>query len=292
MRPDIIDLREFYGGHLGQIAKLLVRRRLREFWPNVRGLSILGLGFATPYLSVFNEQAERVLALMPAQQGVGRWPRTGKVRVALAEENALPLPDASIDRVILAHALENTEQARACLREVWRVLTPNGRLLVVVPNRRGLWTRFENTPFGHGRPYSPGQISRQLRDALFQPIRREAALYLPPINSRLTVRAGPAIERVGRHLGAAFAGVLVVEAEKQVYAMAAPQPAQARRRRLVVVPNRPAVARPQVDRAQGAASRPRPPAAPWETPPRPAGASARSPWPAACRPTAPSSGCG
>ena len=192
MRPDIIDLREFYGSHLGQMARLLVRRRLRGFWPNVRGLSVLGLGFATPYLSAFNEQAERTLALMPAQQGVGRWPRTGRTRVALSEEHALPLPDASIDRVILAHSLENTEQVRAYLREVWRVLTPNGRLLVVVPNRRGLWTRFENTPFGHGRPYSPGQISRLLRDTLFQPIHREAALYLPPINSRVLVRGARA----------------------------------------------------------------------------------------------------
>jgi SAM-dependent methyltransferase len=250
MRPDIIDLREFYGSHLGQMARLLVRRRLRDFWPNVRGLSVLGLGFATPYLSTFNGEAERTLALMPAQQGVGRWPRAGRTRVALAEEHALPLPDASIDRVILAHALENTEQVRAYLREVWRVLTPNGRLLVVVPNRRGLWTRFENTPFGHGRPYSPGQISRLLRDTLFQPIQREAALYLPPINSRLLVRGARAFERIGRHLGTAFAGVLIVEAEKQVYAMAAPQPAKARRRRLVVVPNRPAVARPQVERSQ------------------------------------------
>ncbi|MEQ9639357.1 MAG: methyltransferase domain-containing protein [Alphaproteobacteria bacterium] len=248
MRPDIIDLREFYGGHLGQLARLLVRRRLRAIWPDVRGQSVLGLGYATPYLSMFNEQAERVIALMPAQQGVGRWPRLGRVRVGLADEHALPLPDASIDRVIVAHALENTEQVNHYLREVWRVLTPAGRMLVVVPNRRGLWSRFEHTPFGHGRPYSPDQITRLLRDTLFQPIQREAALYLPPVNSRLLLRGAGAWERIGRRLGAPFAGALIVEAEKQVYAMASPQEAPARRRRLVVVPNRPAVARPKLNR--------------------------------------------
>lgn len=250
MRPDIIDLREFYGDHLGQVARLLVRRRLRQLWPDVHGLSVLGLGYATPYLSVFNEQAERVIALMPAQQGVGRWPRVGKTRVGLADEHALPLPDASIDRVIVAHGLEHTEQVRPYLREIWRVLSPAGRLLMVVPNRRGLWSRFENTPFGHGRPYSPDQLTRQLRDTLFQPIRRETALYIPPIGSRLLLRGAGAWERLGQRLGMPFAGALIVEAEKQVYAMTAPQAEPARRRRLVVVPNRPAVARPKLERSE------------------------------------------
>ena len=55
------------------------------------------------------------------------------------------------------------------LAEVWRVLTPGGRLLVVVPNRAGLWARMENTPFGYGRPFSRKQLSRLMRDMQFSP---------------------------------------------------------------------------------------------------------------------------
>jgi hypothetical protein len=105
------------------------------------------------------------------------------------------------------------------LREFWRVLSPEGRLLIVVPNRAGLWARFERTPFGHGRPNSPPQLNRLLRDALFSPGRTLPTLYFPPFRSNLLLKAAGTIEQVGEGLGWwAFAGALIVEATKQVYA--------------------------------------------------------------------------
>ncbi len=229
MRPDVFDLREFYHGRLGRVTRNLVRERVRALWPNVRGMSLLGLGYATPYLSPFQGEAERVLALMPAPQGVVRWPAQEPGLVALTEEHDLPVADASIDRVLMVHELENTEQARVLLREAWRVLASGGRLLVVVPNRRGLWARFERTPFGHGRPYSPGQLSRLLREAMFQPTQRAAALWVPPAPAMLLPGAG-AWERVGRRVAPGLSGVLMVEADKQIYAVTAAD-APVRRRR-------------------------------------------------------------
>ena len=38
-----------------------------------------------------------------------------------------------------------------------------GKLVIVTPNRRGLWARFEHTPFGTGRPFSRGQLTELLR---------------------------------------------------------------------------------------------------------------------------------
>ncbi len=81
----------------------------------------------------------------------------------------MPLTDAAVDRVLLIHALEMADDPVTLLREVWRVLSPNGRLLAVVPNRRGLWARIDTTPFGYGRPYSRSQITRILRETLFTP---------------------------------------------------------------------------------------------------------------------------
>jgi SAM-dependent methyltransferase len=181
-------------------------------------MRVLGLGFATPYLRPFRDETERVIAVMPSQQGVLPWPPEGPSLVCLADETDLPLPDRSIDRVLLVHALESTEQVRATLREVWRVLTDSGRLLVVTPNRRGIWARLELTPFGQGRPYTPSQLSRLLRDNMYTPLQTASALFMPPFQSRFVLSSAPAWEQVGERWFPTFAGVLMVEAAKQIYA--------------------------------------------------------------------------
>lgn len=219
MRPDVIDLREFYGTRLGQVARKLLRRRIRQLWPDMSGLNLLSLGYPTPYIRQFQGEAERVIAFMPSQQGVHRWPLRSNNQVALVDEMDLPLPDASMDRILLVHALENTEQTGPLFREIWRVLVSGGRLLAVVPNRRGIWARMERTPFGQGHPYSPGQLSRLLRNNLFLPSERMSALYVPPLRSRMLLRTASAWENLGHKLGHTFAGVLLMEADKQIYSV-------------------------------------------------------------------------
>lgn len=229
-RPDVIDLAAFYSGHLGQAAQRLIRRQVREIWPDLKGQRVLGLGYATPYLRQFREEAERVMAIMPAQQGVVHWPREGPGLVSLGDETELPLADASIDRLLLVHCLENSENVRALLREIWRVLAPGGTLLAVVPNRRGLWARFEGTPFGQGHPYTPPQLNRLLRDTMYLPSPARGALFLPPSRRRFMLRAAATWDKAGRRLWPTFSGVIMVEAGKQIYAATAERP----RRRLRV----------------------------------------------------------
>ena len=217
MWTDVVDLRDFYDTSLGQMARRMIRRQLRQLWPDLAGQRVLGLGFATPYLRPLLAEAERVIAIMPASQGVLPWPPEGPCLTALADETELPLPDRSIDRIILVHALEAAEQVRAMMREIWRVMADGGRLIVVVPNRRGVWARMERTPFGNGRPYTPAQLNRLLRDNLFTPVAETSALLLPPTGSRMLLRSAPAVEELGRRWLDAFAGVIIVEAAKQIY---------------------------------------------------------------------------
>ena len=233
MRPDIVDLDQFYTTRLGQVSRRLIRRRLQEVWPDVTGQRLLGVGYATPYLHVFRDKAERVLAAMPASQGVIHWPKGESGLVTLTEEVELPLPDSSIDRVLLVHALENAERVRPTLREIWRVMTSSGRLLVVVPNRRGVWARIERTPFGYGRPFSPPQLIRLLRETMFSPTTTSAAVSIPPVSWPPLLKMAPMMERVGLRWGRAFAGVLIVEAGKQIYAVSADRGYSIQRRRVV-----------------------------------------------------------
>ncbi|HXW49876.1 MAG TPA: methyltransferase domain-containing protein, partial [Xanthobacteraceae bacterium] len=169
MSMDVVDLRNFYAQHLGVVARRFVGRGIRLRWPDTHGLRVVGVGYATPYLGLFRGEAERCLALMPAPQGVVRWPSTRPALAALVEEDELPLTDSAVDRVLLVHALEMSSDPAELLREAWRVLAGGGRLLAVVPNRRGLWARMDTTPFGQGRPYSRTQIMHLLRDTWFTP---------------------------------------------------------------------------------------------------------------------------
>jgi len=230
MSIDVVDLRHFYAQPLGIVARRLIGRGIRGRWSDTRGMRVLGIGYAPPYLGLFREQAERCLAFMPAAQGVVKWPTARPTLAALVEETELPLPDAAVDRVLLVHALEMSHDSMNILREAWRVLAAGGRLLTVVPNRRGLWARMDTTPFGHGRPYSRSQITSLLREAWFTPTGWTEALYFPPIPGNLFLRSAPAWERAGATISAPFAGVHIVEAMKQVYRAI---PARRERRRLV-----------------------------------------------------------
>ena len=228
MWTDVVDLRDFYATGLGRVARRMIARRIRQLWPDLHGLNVLGLGYVTPFLGVFRAEAERVVAVMPAAQGVIHWPAGEPGLTALGDHTDLPLPDNSIDRALIVHALECAERTRPMMREVWRVLADGGRLLVVVPNRRGLWARFERTPFGHGRPYSPGQLSRSLREAMFTPYQSSTALYVPPVGSRMILSSAAAWEEVGQRWFTTFAGIVMFEATKQIYA-APPVPALSRK---------------------------------------------------------------
>ncbi len=231
MSLDVVDLRNFYSQRLGTVARRFVGRGIRALWGDARGLSVVGIGYATPYLGLFREEAERCLAFMPMSQGVVKWPSARPTLTSLVDPHDLPLPDSSVDRVMLVHALEMSEDAGALLREVWRVLNAGGKLLAVVPNRRGLWARMDTTPFGYGRPYSRSQIIQLLRDTWFTPTSWGEALYMPPIARGWFLRSSGAWERTGVILWGPFAGVYIVEATKQVY-----RPILARRERRRLLP--------------------------------------------------------
>lgn len=218
MTPDVVDLREFYISPLGRVVRGLLRGHLARIWPDVRGETVLGLGYATPLLRPWLGKAGRLLALMPAGQGVAYWPKEGPNIVALADGTQWPLPDESINRLVMLHALETAPEPEETLREAWRVLVAGGRILVMVPNRRGLWAHHDSTPFGSGQPYSLSQIRASLRDQGFLVERAYHALYVPPFGGRLARMLASRIERLASLFSPAFGGLLIVEASKQMYA--------------------------------------------------------------------------
>ncbi len=216
------DLKAFYHSRLGRIACRVLRARIAEIWPDCQNLRVMGCGYAVPYLKLFQKEAERCFALMPAGAGAHPWPDKPDIKnlVALSEHSELPIETNSIDRVLMIHDLEHCEFLNPNLSEIWRVLKSNGRLLVVVPNRSGFWARSDKNPFGQGRPFSVSQLCHLLRDNQFVHERTEEALFMPPVAYPPFLKLAGTFERIGKTAFPIVAGVHIVEASKQLYARA------------------------------------------------------------------------
>jgi SAM-dependent methyltransferase len=218
----------FYATPRGATAAAVLRERMAAFWPEAPGMAVLGIGFPEPYLDLWRPGAYRCLAAIPASLA----PATSRHACLIAEDR-LPFPDLTFDRILLVHAVEAVDNTSRLLREVWRVLRDDGRILVVAPNRLGVWAHVEATPFGHGTPFSPRQIAALLAAAMFRPERRDAALFVPPLTWGPLLRGWPVWEQVGHSVATNLAGVTLTEAAKDAYAAL---PVGAVVRRTVVLP--------------------------------------------------------
>ena len=156
---------------------------------------------------------------MPAAQGALTWAATARgISTVLAEEGEVPFKDGVFTRVVMLHGLEESPAPSALLREIWRVMVPEGRLIVIAANRLGLWARAESTPFGHGRPWTRGQLTRLLTEAMFQTTAWTHGLHMPPTGWGPILALADGWERTGEVVSRIMGGVVLVEAKKRLYA--------------------------------------------------------------------------
>lgn len=233
---DVIDLRNFYREPLGAFASKVLSHDLTEIWPSVKGDDVAVLGYGLPYIAPWLEQAESLINLMPESQGVAYWPEDGANLSCLAHMDALPLADESVNRVFLAHALETAGDPQSVIQEAWRILKPQGQLLVMVPHRRGAWAHSDKTPFGAGQPYSRVQLCELLKEHGFSVEGAYRSLVAPPFKNRLSLMLAPCIERCGGFIFSRFAGVLMLQATKQVFTPSYIKTRDVRRRLVLPVP--------------------------------------------------------
>lgn len=216
------DLKSFYNSPKGKIIYEVLEEKLLNIWPaadcNKTNFRVMGYGYSLPYLKPYLNKNCPVFNMMPTRLGVHHWPENQENLVCLSHEGHLPLETNSVDRIIMIHALEFADSPEECFEEIWRVLKSTGRLLIVVPNRLGFWARADWNPFGQGQPYSARQIEKFLSDNLFVHEGTSHALFSPPFETTLLLRAARFFEKIGVWLYPALGGVSVIEASKQLYA--------------------------------------------------------------------------
>ncbi len=218
MIPSAYQMRQFYKTLGGRIVRRLIREKLLTLWPDAKDQRLLGCGYALPYLQAYTDEADRAIGVMFPGQGVHHWPEEDKNLVCLADETDLPFETNSVDRILLIHSLEFTGLLTPAFEELWRVLKSNGRILIAVPNRVGLWSRADWTPFGRGTPYSSAQVETFLKENLFIPERTEGVLFIPPFKNQMLLRSANLWEKIGGKLCPGMGGLIFVEASKQIYA--------------------------------------------------------------------------
>lgn len=217
MSWDITEMRDFYQTQLGGMFRFFLKPRIDDYLKNAKNQCILGLGYTFPYWSPHNDTSFKISGL-DSKMGVMGWHHGdhGNKSLLLDGEH-LPFPDQSMDRIFLIHYLEFSKNPETYLKEIWRVLTPEGSVLFTLPNRRGVWARFDHTPLGQGHPYTMTQMNTLLNKNGFLITKKSRCIYFPPLKNPFVVPFAHIMERIGHRLFGKFSGVITIEATKKVY---------------------------------------------------------------------------
>lgn len=228
------DLHEYYHTPQGRFVFRRIRRAIERMWPKdeLKGLSVAGFGYTFPYLDHWRDEAD-VYGLIARRSGPYHWPEGEASRVVLCRRGEWPFPKESLDRILVIHDGEFASGLQGFLSEVWRVLKPNGRLIMVLPNRKGAWARSDQNPFGHGAPYSFSQVRDVLRECHFVYEGVNGALLTPPFKRGTTLAAVSWLFEPLSTYCSAMSGVYIVEASKRLYALPPGKPVTADIRKLV-----------------------------------------------------------
>ena len=90
MYQDVRELYKFYyNTRLGVLAQKILSEKVLHFWPNTKGLTVVGYGFPLPVISSLLKDAKRGLVLMPNEQGIMAWPAAARNISLLCEETHL-----------------------------------------------------------------------------------------------------------------------------------------------------------------------------------------------------------
>jgi len=235
--PAIISLADWLRTPVGRYLLAWEQQHLDRAVVDVFGFHALQLGLPALDALNANRMPHRWVAGDAPVPNPPRDDESGKpAGVALyCDFDALPFDSQSLDLVVLPHALELAEDPHLALREVDRVLRPEGRVVIVGFNSASLWGLRQRAGhmrrrFGLGRrdPLflpSAGEFIgyRRLRDWLrllsFEVEAGRFGCYRPPVGSDKWLARFEWTERWGDRWWPVFGAVYSLTAVKRVRGM-------------------------------------------------------------------------
>ncbi|MBV9890619.1 MAG: methyltransferase domain-containing protein [Rhizobacter sp.] len=251
----IIQLPQWLGSPIGQVLLEWEQRHLDSVVADLFGFHALQLGLPELEALKANRMPHRWLAVESADDaevcdpGLAAVPPASAAEVAVAAPrvhvvppptlrchfDALPFAAGTLDLVILPHALELARDPHLALREVERVLVPEGRAIIVGFNPASLWGLRQR--FGRLRrklaPRSSSELFlphagefvgyRRLRDWLrllsFEVEAGRLGCYVPPVRTSRWLARFAWMERAGEHWWPVFGALYYIVAVKRVRGM-------------------------------------------------------------------------
>ena len=203
-------LQQWFETPLGQYLLELERAYLDEVTPDIFGFHAVQLGM--PDVDLLREN--RITHKMRVARG-------GPADL-FAKCEELPIATQSVDLVVLPHVLEFAEEPHAVLREVDRIMMPEGRLLIVGFNPWSLWgLRSSLGPSRDQHPWNGRFLSLlRVKDWLallgFDVSAGRLIAYAPPFDNPKVRRRFAFMEPAGDRWWAVGGAVYMLQAIKRV----------------------------------------------------------------------------
>ena len=205
------SLHDWFQSPLGQYLLQSERGWLDQVVPDIFGYHAIQIGM--PQVDLLRESriAHRMTVDPVAQADVK------------AQWHELPFETQSVDLCVIPHVLEFSENPHEILREIDRVMRPEGRILILGFNP---WSLFGTRRLwkSTGYPWNGHFVSLiRLKDWLqllgFEPSTGKLACYIPPCDSAVWQRRWGFMERMGDRWWGVGGGVYMLEAIKRVQGM-------------------------------------------------------------------------
>lgn len=224
------ELREWFTSPLGSSLEAHEMHRLRDVLPQLYGTIALQLG-GLGQLNLLDSSpaAKRILLDLPGDQG--------DARVRGVPEQ-LPFETKCVHIALLPHTLDFCDDPYSVLREVARVLVPEGHVVLLGFNPASLWgvrRLFARRPRAMpwcGNFFSLTRIKDWLALLDFEVTHGRMMYYRPPVQHETLMERIHFLDKAGDRWWPLMAGVYMVVAKKRV-AGVTPLPVEWKQRRLV-----------------------------------------------------------
>lgn len=203
-----------YGKELLDIEYNILKSNLHK----VFGFHILQIGCPTiNYLSDFCKINHQLVLVNNLEYNV----QDSRSIIYSADER-IPLETASIDAVVIAHDLEFTENPHAVLREIDRILMPEGHLIILNFNPNSFWgirsilTRKKSLEYPwSGSWRSCYRLCDWLKLLNYDIRKKDFYFYRPCINNKKLLNSMRLFETIGKLIPLGAAGYCISAIKKQ-----------------------------------------------------------------------------